>query len=236
LRGHDNLAERLCSPGYNHRTHPNNSMEETMRFTILVPGLAAALIGWSAAVYADEAMQIPVNTGNAQAGDGHVVMFKGSPLPLTGAGIKVGDPLPAATLTGAGLAPVNIADNKGRVRIINVVPSLDTPTCNAQTHELVEKDPTLAQNVELVTVSMDLPFAQARWQRAAKAKDMVFLSDYKNAEFGMSTGLLIVPLHLLTRTVIVTDKNGVVRYMQIVPEITELPDMDAAMAAAKALL
>jgi thiol peroxidase len=210
-------------------------MEETMRLTAIIPGLAAALLGWAAAVHAaDEA--IPVNTGNAQAGDGHAVMFKGSPLPLAGAAIKVGDPLPAATLTGAGLAPVNIADNKGKVRIINVVPSLDTPTCNAQTHELVEKDPALAQSVEMVTVSMDLPFAQARWQRAAKAKDMVFLSDYKTGEFGMKTGLLIAPLHLLTRTVIVTDKNGVVRYMQIVPEITELPDMDAAMAAAKALL
>ena len=207
-----------------------------MRFSFLVPALAAALVASSAAVYADETMQIPVNTGNAQAGDGHAVMFKGNPLPLQGAAIKVGDPLPSATLTGAGLAPINIADGKGKVRIINVVPSLDTPTCNAQTHELVEKDPTLAQNVELVTVSMDLPFAQWRWQRAAKAKDMVFLSDYKTAEFGMSTGLLIAPLHLLTRTVIVTDKNGVVRYMQIVPEITELPDMDAAMAAAKALL
>ena len=207
-----------------------------MRLTAIVPGLAAALFGWSATVHAADDMQIPVNTGNAQAGDGHAVMFKGSPLPLTGAAIKVGDPLPAATLTGAGLAAVNIADNKGRVRIINVVPSLDTPTCNAQTHELVEKDPALAQSVDLVTVSMDLPFAQARWQRAAKAKDMIFLSDYKTGEFGMSTGLLIAPLHLLTRTVIVTDKNGVIRYMQIVPEITELPDMDAAMAAAKALL
>jgi thiol peroxidase len=212
-------------------------MEETMRLTAIVPGLAAALLGLSAAIYAaDEAMQIPVNTGNTRSGDGHAVMFKGSPLPLTGAAIKVGDPLPSATLTGAGLAPVNIADGKGKVRIINVVPSLDTPTCNAQTHELVEKDPTLAQSVELVTISMDLPFAQARWQKAAKAKDMIFLSDYKTGEFGMSTGLLIAPLHLLTRTVIVTDKNGVVRYMQIVPEITELPDMDAAMAAAKALL
>jgi len=208
-----------------------------MRITAIVTGLAAALLGWSTVVYsADEAMQIPVNTGNAQAGDGNAVMFKGNPLPLTGTAIKVGDSMPSATLTGAGLASVNIADNKGRVRIINVVPSLDTPTCNAQTHELVEKDPALAQSVELVTISMDLPFAQARWQRAAKAKDMVFLSDYKTGEFGKSTGLLIVPLHLLARTVIVTDKNGVVRYMQIVPELTELPDMDAAMAAAKALL
>ncbi len=144
--------------------------------------------------------------------------------------------MPSVVLTGAGLAPVNIADGKGKVRIINVVPSLDTPTCDAQTHELVEKDPSLANSVELVTVSMDLPFAQARWARAAKAKNMIFLSDYKTGDFGTSTGLLIVPLHLLTRTVIVTDKDGIVRYMQVVPEISELPDMPAAMAAAKALL
>jgi thiol peroxidase len=204
-----------------------------MRFTALLPALA--LLGLAASVSADETM-IPVNKGNTQAGDGQAVQFKGSPLPLAGKGLKVGDPMPSATVTGAGLAPVNIADNKGKVRIINVVPSLDTPTCDAQTHELVEKDPTLASSVELVTVSMDLPFAQARWARAAKAKNMTFLSDYKTGEFGMNTGLLIVPLHLLARTVIVTDKDGVVRYMQVVPEITELPDMAAAMAAAKALL
>ena len=204
-----------------------------MRFTALLPALA--LLSVAASVSADETM-IPVNKGNTLAGDGQAVQFKGSPLPLAGKGLKVGDPMPSATVTGAGLAPVNIADNKGKVRIINVVPSLDTPTCDAQTHELVEKDPTLASNVELVTVSMDLPFAQARWARAAKAKNMTFLSDYKTGEFGMNTGLLIVPLHLLARTVIVTDKDGVVRYMQVVPEITELPDMAAAMAAAKALL
>jgi thioredoxin-dependent peroxiredoxin len=208
-----------------------------MRFTVWLSALAAATLGLSAAAYAaEEAMQIPVNKGNAQAGDGQAVMFKGSPLPLAGKAVKVGDPMPSATLTGAGLAPVNIADGKGKVRIINVVPSLDTPTCDAQTHELVEKDPALATSVEMVTVSMDLPFAQARWGKAAKAKNMTFLSDYKTGEFGNNTGLMIAPLHLLARTVIVTDKNNVVRYMQVVPEITELPDMDAAMAAAKNLL
>jgi thiol peroxidase len=204
-----------------------------MRFTALLSALTLALLGLSTAVLADD---IPVNTGNGKAGDGQNVTFKGNPLPLGGKGLKVGDPMPSVVLTGAGLAPVNIADGKGKVRIINVVPSLDTPTCDAQTHELVEKDPSLANSVELVTVSMDLPFAQARWARAAKAKNMIFLSDYKTGDFGTSTGLLIVPLHLLTRTVIVTDKDGIVRYMQVVPEISELPDMPAAMAAAKALL
>jgi len=206
-----------------------------MRFTsLLSSALALGLLACSAA-FADD-MQIAVAKGSVQPGDGQAVTFKGNPLPLAGKAIKVGEPMPSATLTGAGLAPVNIADGKGKVRIINVVPSLDTPVCDAQTHELVEKDPTLASSVELVTISMDLPFAQARWGKAAKAKDMIFLSDYKSADFGNSTGLLIVPLHLLARTVIVTDKDGIVRYMQVVPEITELPDMAAAMAAAKGLL
>jgi thiol peroxidase len=189
----------------------------------------------AASAIADESM-IPVNKGTTGSGDGQAVMFKGNPLPLSGKAIKVGDPLPAVVLTGAGLAPINIGETKGKVRIINVVPSLDTPTCDAQTHELSERDPAIADNIELVTVSMDLPFAQARWARAAKVKNVTFLSDYKTADFGSSTGLLIAPLHLLARTVIVTDKDGVIRYLQVVPEITELPDMPAAMAAAKALL
>jgi thioredoxin-dependent peroxiredoxin len=206
-----------------------------MRFTsLLSSALAVGLLACSAA-FADD-MQIAVAKGSVQPGDGQAVTFKGNPLPLAGKAIKVGEPMPSATLTGAGLAPVNIADGKGKVRIINVVPSLDTPVCDAQTHELVEKDPTLASSVELVTISMDLPFAQARWGKAAKAKDMIFLSDYKSADFGNNTGLLIQPLHLLARTIIVTDKDGIVRYIQVVPEITELPDMAAAMAAAKGLL
>ena len=206
-----------------------------MRFTSLLSSALALGLLASSAAFADD-MQITVAKGSVQPGDGQAVTFKGNPLPLAGKAIKVGEPMPSATLTGAGLAPVNIADGKGKVRIINVVPSLDTPVCDAQTHELVEKDPTLASSVELVTISMDLPFAQARWGKAAKAKDMIFLSDYKTAEFGNNTGLLIVPLHLLARTIIVTDKGGIVRYIQVVPEITELPDMAAAMAAAKGLL
>lgn len=198
-----------------------------------VSAFLVATLALSCTAFADD---MQVAKGTVQAGEGQAVTFKGNPLPLAGKAIKIGDALPAATLTGAGLAPVNIAEAKGKVRIINVVPSLDTPVCDAQTHELVEKDPALAANVELVTVSMDLPFAQARWAKAAKAKNMTFLSDYKSADFGNSTGLLIQPLHLLARTVIVTDKEGIVRYMQVVPEITELPDMSAAMAAAKGLM
>jgi thiol peroxidase len=211
----------------------NQLPEETMKFTATLAALSLALLFCaSTPARADD---IPVAKGSTMSGEGSAVTFKGSPLPLAGKALRVGEPLPASTLTGGNLAPVNIADGNGKVRIISVVPSLDTPTCDAQTHELVEKDPSLSQSVELVTISMDLPFAQARWARAAKVKNVTFLSDYKSADFGMSTGLLIQPLHLLARTVIVVDKNGIVRYVQVVPEITELPDMQAAMAAAKGL-
>jgi thiol peroxidase len=189
---------------------------------LAVPGLA------------DDAMTVAKSS--VAAGDGHSVTLKGNALPLAGSAVKVGVPLPAATLINGSMQPVNIAEAKGKVRIINVVPSLDTPVCDAQTHELVEKDPALAEAIELVTVSMDLPFAQQRWARAAKVKNVTFLSDHRNGDFGMNNGLLIQPLRLLARAVIVTDKDGVVRYLQVVPEVTELPDMDAAMSAAKGLM
>jgi thiol peroxidase len=155
---------------------------------------------------------------------------------LSGQGIKVGDPLPSAVVTAGNLSPVNLGDATGKVRIISVVPSVDTPTCEAQTHALSEKDRKLADQVDMVTISMDLPFAQSRFAREAKIKNVTFLSDYKTAAFGLNNGLLIEPLRLLARAVIVTDKDNVVRYIQVVPELTSLPDMAAAMNAAKALM
>jgi len=196
---------------------------------------ALALLGTLALPgFADDTMAVA--KGSVAPGDGHSVTLKGNALPLAGSAVKVGVPLPAATLINGSMQPVNIAEARGKVRIINVVPSLDTPVCDAQTHELVEKDPVLAEAVELVTVSMDLPFAQQRWARAAKVKNVTFLSDHRDGDFGMNNGLLIQPLRLLARAVIVTDKDGVVRYLQVVPEVTELPDMDAAMSAAKGLM
>jgi len=204
-----------------------------MNRTALITALAL-IAATAAPAYADDTMVVA--KGSVTPGEGNAVTFKGNPLPLAGSAVKVGAPLPAATLVGGGMQPVNIAEAKGKVRIINIVPSLDTPVCDAQTHELIEKDPALSESIELITVSMDLPFAQQRWGRAAKAKNVTFLSDHRSGDFGMNNGLLIVPLRLLARAVIVTDKDGVVRYVQVVPEITELPDMDAAMTAAKALL
>ena len=205
-----------------------------MRKVIYSVALLAALnIGFATAA---DTSAIAVAKGNNKPGDGNSVTFQGNALPLMGTGIEVGKPLPAAMLTNSNLGPVNLADTLGKVKIINIVPSVDTKTCEEQTHQLSEKNGGLDKQVDLITVSMDLPFAQQRFAKEAKISNVTFLSDYKTGEFGKNYGLMIQPLHLLARTVIVTDKQNIVRYIQVVPEITELPDMPAAMAAAKALL
>jgi thioredoxin-dependent peroxiredoxin len=199
-----------------------------MKKIITLVALASALhIG---ATSAADTSALTVNKGSNKAGDGNSVTFQGNPLPLMGTGIEVGKPLPSAVLTNGALGPVNLADSKGKVKIINIVPSVDTKTCEEQTHQLSEKNGGLDKQVELYTVSMDLPFAQQRFAKEAKISNVTFLSDYKTGD------LLIAPLHLIARSVIVTDKENIVRYIQVVPEITNLPDMEAAMAAAKALL
>lgn len=208
-----------------------------MKHALLASVLLSGLLGSGAVFAAGEEVQgIKVNKGNGSAGEGNSVMLKGSPMPLKGEALKVGEPLPSAMVTAGNLGLVDIAKGDGKVRIISVVPSVDTPTCEAQTHQLSEKDRKLADQVEMVTISMDLPFAQQRFAKEAKIKNVTFYSDYRSGSFGMNNGLLIDPLHLLARAVIVTDQNNIVRYLQVVPEVTELPDMAAAMNAAKALL
>ena len=162
--------------------------------------------------------------------------MQGDPVARTGEAKKSGETLHLANVTANNRGTVDSAKGNGKVRIIRVVPSVDTPTCEAQTHALSEKDRKLAEQVEMVTISMDLPFAQSRFAKEAKIKNVTFYSDYKTGAFGLNNGLMIDPLHLLARAVIVTDKDNIVRYLQVVPEVTELPDMAAAMNAAKALL
>lgn len=191
-----------------------------------------SLVGCSAV----RSQTMPIAKESASAGEGQSVTFKGKALALEGTGIKVGDRLPAAVLAANDLSPVNLAETGGKVRIISVVPSLDTPVCEEQTHALSERNGGLDKEVQLITVSMDLPFAQKRFSKEAKIGNVLFLSDYKGADFGKNYGLLIQPLHLLSRAVLVVDKDNVVRHLQVVPEITELPDLEAAMQAAKGLL
>lgn len=179
-----------------------------------------------------------VADGSAVAGESRTVLFKGSPLVLSGNGIKVGDSLREATLTQTDLSPMAITGTtgKGKVRIISVVPSLDTPVCEQQTHYLSEKNKGLDKMVELVTVSLDTPFAQKRFAGEAHIDNVTFLSDYKDAEFGKAYGLFLKGPHILARTIMVVDANNTVRYLQVTPELTQLPDLDKAFAVAKSLI
>ncbi len=179
-----------------------------------------------------------VADGSAVAGEGRTVLFKGSPLVLSGTGIKVGDSLREVTLTQTDLSPIALTDTKGKgkVRIISVVPSLDTPVCEEQTHYLSEKNKGLDRMVELVTVSVDTPFAQKRFAQEARIDNVTFLSDYKDAEFGKAYGLYLKGPHILARTIMVVDANNIVRYLQVTPELAQLPDLDKAFAVAKSLI
>ena len=179
-----------------------------------------------------------VADGSAKAGDGHNVLFKGSPLSLSGNGIKVGDPLRSVKLAQPDLSLVNLADTagKGKVRIICVVPSLDTKVCEQQTHYLSEKNKGLDKMVELITVSIDTPFAQKRFAEEAKITNVTFLSDFRNADFGKTYGLFLKDPHILARAVMVVDAQNIVRHLQITPELAQLPDMDEAFQVARKLI
>jgi thiol peroxidase len=133
------------------------------------------------------------------------------------------------------LKPVSLSDYRGKVVVISSVPSLDTPTCDMQTRRFNSEAANLGDDVVILTVSMDLPFAQSRWCGAAGVEQVITLSDHREAAFGEAYGLLIKELRLLGRAVAVLDRDGVVRYYQLVKEVSEEPDYEAALAAVKEL-
>jgi thiol peroxidase len=178
---------------------------------------------------------LPVAKTSAAAGEGHSVTLRGVPSPLAGQEIKVGDALRDVQVAKSDLSLVNIADTKGTVRIISLVPSLDTAVCEQQTHYLSEKNKGLDQTARLITVSVDTPFAQNRFSKEAKIDNVTFLSDYRGGDFGKTYGLLVKRPHFLARAVMVVDRENVVRYLQVTPELAQMPDMEAAFAAARAL-
>jgi thiol peroxidase len=164
-----------------------------------------------------------------------VVTFQGRPLTLAGRELAVGEPAPAARLLANDLTEVDLSDFRGKVCVISVVPSLDTPVCDAQTRRFNAEAASLGDDVVILTVSMDLPFAQARWCGAAGIDAVVTLSDHREAAFGEAYGVLIRELRLLTRAVFVVDREGTIRYRQIVKEITDEPDYDAPLQAVRLL-
>jgi thiol peroxidase len=127
---------------------------------------------------------------------------------------------------------VDLSKEKGSVLILSVVPSLDTAVCEEQTHYLGEKGDKLPGSVKRIVISRDTPFAQKRFAKEAKLTDLQYLSDYKRGDFGRSTGLLTEGLMLLARSVIIVDKEGTIRYIQVVPEMSHLPDMEKAFEKA----
>lgn len=163
------------------------------------------------------------------------ITLRGKPLTLTGKLIQVGKAIPTLHLPDLQLNMVGLKSLKGRVVILSIVPSIDTPTCEKQTHILSEENEGLDQSATLVTISRDLPFAQKRFAKNAKIHNVLFLSDYRDAEFGQSTGLLIKENRLLTRAIIVLDREGVIRHLEVVPELTQLPEMNKAFEFAKSL-
>ncbi len=173
--------------------------------------------------------------GIAWAGDIQTITLRGKVLNLMGEKSQVGKTLPTVRLPDLGLNMIDLQSFKGKVTILSVVPSLDTPTCDKQTHILSEENKGLDKTANLITVSRDLPFAQKRFAKNAKISNITFLSDYRDAEFGKKTGLLIEENRLLARAVFVLDQKGIIRYLEIVSELAKLPDMDKAMEFARSL-
>lgn len=164
------------------------------------------------------------------------VTMKGNPLTLTGELPQTSKPAPDFTVLNNDLKPAGLGDLKGKVALICSVPSLDTSVCDTETRRFNERAAELSGDVAIWTISMDLPFAQKRWCGAAGIDAVKTLSDHRDASFGKAFGVLIPDLRLLARAVFVLDKQGVVRYSQLVSEVTDEPDYDAALNAAQNLL
>jgi thiol peroxidase len=164
-----------------------------------------------------------------------IITFKGNPMTLLGPELKVGDTAPDYVVVDNGLAVVTLSSFAGKIKIISAVPSLDTPVCDTETRRFNQEAASLPGDFVVLTVSLDLPFAQKRWCGAAGIDKVVTLSDYRERSFGLGYGVLIKELLLLTRAVFVVDATNTIRYIQIVPEVTAEPDYAAAIAAAKAL-
>lgn len=165
-----------------------------------------------------------------------IITFKGNPFTLLGPELKMGDKAPDFSVVDNALTPVTLGSHAGKIRVISAVPSLDTPVCDTETRRFNQEAASLPANVVVLTVSLDLPFAQKRWCGAAGIDRVTTLSDYRDRSFGLHYGVLIKELLLLSRTVFVVDANDTIRYIQRVPEVTSEPDYGAVLSAVKALL
>ncbi|MFB4163028.1 thiol peroxidase [Alteribacillus sp. JSM 102045] len=160
------------------------------------------------------------------------ITFKGNPVTLLGEEVKPGDKAPDFKVLANDLSEVTLEDSKGNVRLISVVPSVDTGVCDQQTRRFNEEAANL-EGVEVLTISVDLPFAQKRWCAAAGIENLQVLSDHRDLSFGKNYGVAIEELRLLARSIFVIDSNDEVTYAEYVSEATNHPDYEAAVNAAK---
>jgi thiol peroxidase len=158
--------------------------------------------------------------------------MRGKPLTLVGPELKAGDAAPDFNVVDGALKPVTLADTAGHVRIVSVVPSLDTPVCDAQTKRFNDAASSLP-GVDILTVSMDLPFAQKRWCGAFAVDNVKMLSDHKDASFGINYGTLIKELRIESRAIFVIDRNNRVCHVEYVKEVADHPDYETALRAAR---
>ena len=165
-----------------------------------------------------------------------IVTVGGGPVTLLGNELKVGDPAPDFVALDNDMSPVAFSSFSGKVCIISTVASLDTSTCDIETRRFNEEASRLGPDVVILTISMDLPFAQKRWCGAAGVDRVKTLSDHRDASFGMSYGVLIKESRLLARTLFIVDRSGVIRYIQVVKELSNEPDYDAVLRAVREFL
>jgi thiol peroxidase len=165
-----------------------------------------------------------------------LVTARGNPLTLLGDEVKAGDKAPHFQVLDNSMQPVALESYQGKIKIITAVPSLDTPVCNMETRRFNQEADKLPQNVAILTISMDLPFAQARWCAAAGIEKVKTFSDYRDRSFGLAYGVLIKERMLLARAVFIIDDQDIVRYVELVPDIAQEPDYDRILNAVRGLL
>ena len=165
-----------------------------------------------------------------------IITMGGAPLTLTGDEIKINEKAPDFTVIDNNMKEAKLSDYKGKVVVLSAVPSLDTPVCSLETARFNNEAGKLGDGVQILTISMDLPFAQKRWCAAEGVENLQTLSDHRDADFGSKYGILIKENRLLARAIYVADKEGKITYEQIVPEIAQEPDYDSVLNAVKELL
>jgi thiol peroxidase len=161
------------------------------------------------------------------------VTMKGNPLTLAGNEVHVGDKAPDFTAIDTDLKPVTLSSLRGKIVVLVTVPSLDTPVCDIETRHFNQDATGLGKDVQIITISMDLPFAQKRWCGAAGITNLKTLSDHRDAALGNAYGILIKELRLLARAIFVVDGQGIIRYIQLVKEIATEPDYAAVLEAVR---